>query len=215
MKITKYEHACFVIEQNGQKLVVDPGDWSPSLPTDLTDVVAIVITHVHGDHLDPAKIARLTAANPNLTIYGPAEALSAIDYDLKVVSAPGQEVKINDFKLDFVGTGHHAVIDSSAPGFQNVGVIINDVFYIPGDSFDLPGRFVQITAVPSSGPWVKISDAMDFIRAVRSPRFVNDHDALLSEQGRSAHFNWLTKAAESVGSTFEVVPTGGSVEVAS
>jgi L-ascorbate metabolism protein UlaG (beta-lactamase superfamily) len=215
MKITKYEHACFVIEQSDQKLVVDPGGWSPSFPTDLTNVVAVVITHVHGDHLDPTKIARLVAANPELTIYGPAEALDTIDYARKVTDAPGQEATVGNFKLSFVGTGHHAVIDSSVPGFQNVGVIINDGFYVPGDSFDLPGRPVELTAVPASGPWVKISDAMDFIRAVRSPRFINDHDALLSEQGRVTYFNWLTKAAESVGSTFEALPTGGSTEVTS
>jgi L-ascorbate metabolism protein UlaG (beta-lactamase superfamily) len=30
MTITKYEHACLSIEEEGKKLVIDPGQFSPS-----------------------------------------------------------------------------------------------------------------------------------------------------------------------------------------
>lgn len=44
MKITKYEHSCVVIEEKGEKLVIDPGELT-ALPT-LTYVRAIIFTHV-------------------------------------------------------------------------------------------------------------------------------------------------------------------------
>ena len=43
MKLTKYEHACMVIEKADVSLVIDPGGYTMPL-TDLMDVVAVVIT---------------------------------------------------------------------------------------------------------------------------------------------------------------------------
>ena len=46
MKLTKYEHACFIVEKDGVSIVVDPG----SLTTDFSTadhVAAIIVTHEH------------------------------------------------------------------------------------------------------------------------------------------------------------------------
>jgi len=193
------------------KLIIDPGGWTPSLPTE-TNVVAVVATHMHGDHLDPIQLAKLVAANPSLTLYAPADALANVTTERKIPVAPGQQITVGDFKLDFVGSGHHAPIDVASP-CQNVGVIVNDAFYNPGDSFDLPGRSVRVAAVPISGPWMKAGEAMNFIRRLKAPLFVATHDALLSPQGHKTYGKWLDAAATEVGSKYQDLPTGGSIEV--
>jgi L-ascorbate metabolism protein UlaG (beta-lactamase superfamily) len=55
MKLTKYEHACFTVEKDDQVLVVDPGSFSSDFIAP-AGVVAIVVTHEHGDNFDPEQI---------------------------------------------------------------------------------------------------------------------------------------------------------------
>ena len=52
MKLTKYEHACFTVEDtSGNVLVVDPGSFSKNFVVP-NNVVGIVITHEHADHFN-------------------------------------------------------------------------------------------------------------------------------------------------------------------
>ena len=62
MKITKYEHACFVVEEDGESLIVDPGGWTTDLVIPDT-VVGVIITHEHQDHIkgyDPDIFKNIT-----------------------------------------------------------------------------------------------------------------------------------------------------------
>jgi len=60
LKITTVMHAGFVIEAGGQVVIVDPaqGSWDGIPQADL-----ILITDIHGDHLNPAMIAKVKKAN--------------------------------------------------------------------------------------------------------------------------------------------------------
>jgi L-ascorbate metabolism protein UlaG (beta-lactamase superfamily) len=67
VRLTIINHASFVIEQPGQVIYVDPvgADRYEGLPQpDL-----ILITHSHGDHMDPAAVAKLKKAGT--VILGP------------------------------------------------------------------------------------------------------------------------------------------------
>ena len=57
----------------------------------------------------------------------------------------------------------------------------------PGDSFPaLPdGVEVDTLLLPVSAPWMKISEAVEYVRAVAPRRAVPIHDAILSPEGRS------------------------------
>ncbi|MEQ1736917.1 MAG: MBL fold metallo-hydrolase, partial [Rhodoglobus sp.] len=52
MKVTKFEHACLVVQKADSQLVIDPGGYTPPR-TDLFDVVAVGITLAHADHWTP------------------------------------------------------------------------------------------------------------------------------------------------------------------
>lgn len=182
MKMTKFEHACFIVEQDDQSLVVDPGDYT----TDLTvpdNVVAIVITHSHQDHLGQDNIAAIAARNPDLVVVGHQDVVGELGEYKTMTVVANEGVKIGAFELEFFG-GEHAVIDPSIPVIANLGVMINDAVYYPGDSFTVPDMPVKVLALPVSAPWMKMSEAVAFVRAVKPQIIFPTHDAILSDAGK-------------------------------
>lgn len=54
MRLTKLEHAAVLIEEDGARLVIDPGSFTR--PVEGTaDTVAVVLTHEHADHWTPGS----------------------------------------------------------------------------------------------------------------------------------------------------------------
>lgn len=207
MQLIKYVHACFVIEKGGSSLVVDPGGWSTDFVVP-QNVAAIVVTHEHPDHLNVDKLTAITTANPTATIYAHADVIKQLDENLPMqVVTTGETIQTGPFMLSFTG-GEHAIIHESFPRFANLGVIVDDELYYPGDSLVQPGQPVRILAVPESAPWLKLSDAMDFISAVKPQVAFPVHDAMLSDIGLNLHDRLLSGAAESAGSTYTRLALG-------
>ncbi len=55
--------------------------------------------------------------------------------------------------------------------------------YHPGDSLTAPGRSVDVLLAPVSAPWLKVGEAVDFVREVAAPRSLGIHDCIYSEAG--------------------------------
>jgi hypothetical protein len=54
--------------------------------------------------------------------------------------------------------------------------------YHPGDSVEAPaGTTVDTLLVPISGPWLKVAEAIDFMRAVQPRQAVAIHEALYND----------------------------------
>ncbi len=212
MRVTKHEHATLRIEQEGKTLIIDPGSFT--LPLDgLNSLVAIVLTHEHPDHWTPEQLDRILKAAPKTPIYGPAGvAAAAADYDVTIV-APGDTVTVGPFTLEFFG-GEHAVIHSSIPGIDNVGVLVNDEFYYPGDSYAVPkGKHVVLLAAPVGAPWLKIGEAMDFVLDVAPRQAFGTHDMTLSRAGLTMGRARLKWATEQGGGEFLELEPGESADI--
>jgi hypothetical protein len=68
----------------------------------------------------------------------------------------------------------------------NLGFLLDDEVYHPGDSFDVPrGVRVQTLFVPVSAPWLKLAEAVEFVRAVAPRRAFALHDGLLNDAGHA------------------------------
>jgi len=201
MKLTKLEHAALVIEASGQKLFIDPGSFTTAL-TETANAAAIVITHEHADHWTPEQLNRVIAMNPGVPIYGPAGvAAAAGDFDVTVV-AEGDTIEAGPFSLRFFG-GKHAVIHSSIPVIDNLGVLVNDELFYPGDSFTIPeGVEVKTLAVPAGAPWLKISEVIDYVLAVKPLRSFPTHEMGLSRSGKDLSNSRIKAATEQNGGTF-------------
>ncbi|MEO6109609.1 MAG: MBL fold metallo-hydrolase [Candidatus Saccharimonadales bacterium] len=184
MQLTKYEHACFVVEKEGKVLVVDPGGLTTDFVMPDNEVVAVVITHEHGDHLDVNHLASIVKTHPNVVIMGPADVTSQLkNFETRTVRG-GDNFTIEGIELEFFGEDH-ATIHPSLPVTQNVGVMIDERIYYPGDSFTIPEKSVDTLALPVGAPWMKVSEAVDFLLAVAPRSAFPTHDAILSPAGQS------------------------------
>ncbi|KAA9110625.1 MBL fold metallo-hydrolase [Microbacterium rhizomatis] len=212
MRVTKHEHACLTVEDSGRMLIIDPGAFTNPL-IDISRAVGVIITHEHPDHWTPDQLDRIIKAVPGIPIYGPQGlADAAAGYDVTVV-APGDTLELEPFTLKFFG-GTHAVIHESIPVIDNVGVLVNDALYYPGDSFDAPkGVKVDLLAAPLGGPWLKVGEAMDFVLAVAPRMAFGTHDMTLSVIGRDMHRARLKWAVEQGGGEFLALDPDDSTDI--
>lgn len=212
MRVTKFEHAALRIDKGDEVLAIDPGSFTSPLD-DTSGLVAIVITHEHPDHWTPEHLDRLLRAAPGTPIFAPSGvAHAAAAYEITVVS-PGDTVTVGSFTLRFFG-GRHEVIHSSIPVIENVGVLVDDQLYYPGDSYAVPeGVEVNTLAAPLGAPWLKIGDAMDYVLAVAPRRAFGTHDMTLSVAGKTMHRQRLQWATEQNDGEFVVLEPGESLDV--
>ncbi|GIF06408.1 MBL fold metallo-hydrolase [Actinoplanes siamensis] len=198
MRVTKFTHSCLRIEGAGV-LVVDPGEFSEKSVLDGAD--AVVITHEHFDHLDVAAVTAAVSRRPDLRIFAHEEVLKKLGEVAEATTpvAPGAEFAAAGFALRAYG-GQHAVIHPYVPRIVNLGYLISDGntnVYHPGDSFVVPDDTpVDTLCVPLNAPWLKISEALEFTRAVRPDRAIAIHDGLLNERGAAVSDGHLENFSE-------------------
>jgi L-ascorbate metabolism protein UlaG (beta-lactamase superfamily) len=204
MRLTKYRHACVRIEDGDRVLVIDPGIFSEAEA--LAGATSVLITHEHVDHIDVDKLSAARENNPELTVYT-HPALAALDAKAIAVS-PGESFTAAGFAVDVVGGAHAEIIDG-LPGCPNIGFIVEGVYH-PGDSLFVPAEPVETLLVPASGPWLKVGEAVEFVRAVRPARTFPIHEALLSDIGINNFDGWL---GDEGATDYARVPPGESVEL--
>jgi L-ascorbate metabolism protein UlaG (beta-lactamase superfamily) len=201
VKLTKFPHACLRIEQDGAVLVVDPGSFSS--PADaLRGADAVLITHEHADHVDVEALK----ATSGLAVYAPAEVvaqLSEVDAELTSV-APGDSFSAAGLDVRVFGD-RHAHIHEDVPDIPNNAYLIGGRVYYAGDAFSLPGVEVETLFVPIGAPWMKLAEAIDYVRAVAPQRAHPTHDAVLSTAGQGISDNWLTQRG---GTSYSRLETG-------
>lgn len=183
MRITKFGHACVRIDSGGTAVVLDPGGWTEREAVEGAAVV--LVTHEHPDHLDPDN---LRAANaPIYTIGAVARQIGQRAPDLVervTVVKPGDAL---DLGLPVTVVGEkHAVIHPELTHFDNSGYLLEvegrRVFH-PGDALTERPDAVDLLLLPVHAPWNKLSEVVDYGRAVGAPLSVAIHDGLLNERG--------------------------------
>ncbi len=211
MKLTKFDHSCIVVEKEGRRVVCDPVEFTTPLP-ELDNVVAIIVTHGHGDHLQPERVSALLARNPEAQILTVADAVE--EFDQATAVKAGDSINLGGFALRFFGKDHGEIIDGEVP-CDNIGVVIDEMIVNPGDSFDIPEDIdsPEVLLVPSVAPWCKVNESMAYIEAARPKIVLPVHNALLSEFGNGVYNNWLRRACEEAGGEFAPLSSGESIDL--
>ncbi len=205
MQLTKFKHACFTLTKDMQTIVVDPGTFSSDFIAP-DGVVATIITHQHADHCDLTKIKAISDRNPDMVIYADESITRQLgDYKTRSVHA-GDAVTIAGFTLKFYG-GQHATIHPGLMPIANLGVLVNDTLYYPGDSFALPDVPVYALALPAAAPWMKVSEAIEFLTQVKPTMAFPVHDAILSEEGREIYDRLYRAEAQKQNIAYERLTT--------
>lgn len=211
MKITKFDHALLSIEVDSKMVVIDPGSYSNKLPG-FKNVVAICLTHIHEDHSYKPHVEKIMLENPDAQIFGPAEVAQKLGGLPVQVVYHGDHFEVSGFELDFSGDLHEQ-IHRSIPLIQNTGVTVNRTLYYPGDSYTIPENKVKVLACPTSAPWIKIADVMDFIAAVKPETLFPTHNALLSDNGHELYNHRISEVTKENGGNFVSLKPGQSLEV--
>lgn len=186
MRLTKYGHACVRLADGDRVLVIDPGVFTEA--DALAGATGVLITHEHPDHVDVDKLAAARKANPALTVHTHPALAGTLGDGVTPVS-PGDTFEAAGFAVRAVG-GKHAEIIDGLPGCPNIGFVIDGVYH-PGDSLFVPDAAVETLLVPVAGPWLKLGEAIEFVRAVRPAHAFRIHDAPLSEIGLMNVDGWL------------------------
>jgi L-ascorbate metabolism protein UlaG (beta-lactamase superfamily) len=211
MKLTKFEHACLLLEVTEKRLIIDPGSYTMPLG-DFGDVVAVVITHEHGDHWTGEQLQRIIERNPDAQVFGPKGVVASAKGFTITEIHDGDKATVAPFELQFVGS-KHAIIHKSVPQIENVGVVVNDILFYPGDAFTKPPGKVDTLAVPAAAPWLKIAEVMDFITEVRPKRTFPVHEMMLSVSGKAMTNSRIKDATELVGGEFFVLEPGETLDL--
>jgi L-ascorbate metabolism protein UlaG (beta-lactamase superfamily) len=213
MRLTKLGHSCLLVEESGARLLLDPGNLSAGFE-ELEGLTAVLFTHQHADHLDQQRLRGLLDRNPGVRVIsdpGSAEPLGQAGVEVEVV-ADGQELDVGGVGVRVAGRDH-AVIHPDIPVVPNVGYLVGGRLFHPGDAFTQPGQPVEVLAVPAAAPWLKVSEPIDYLRAVRPRVAVPVHDQVLSTAGRSIHYRQLEQLGAKEGTTLRSLDDGAPVEL--
>ena len=210
MRLTKFQHACFVVEKDGVSVVVDPGNFTHDfiMPK---HVAAVFITHNHGDHLDNQKVIAILREHPKAVLLAHESILSDFKNEHTQAVKADETVDVNGILLKFVG-GDHEPIDITIPVPVNLGVIIENQLYYPGDSYYVPEEPIKELLLPVSAPWLSINHAMDMVRNLKPSFAFPTHDAILSEEGQALVDTLVTKITKDLGVTYQRI-NGETVEL--
>jgi len=179
--ITKLTHACIRVSIGGTVLLIDPSTWSE--PEEFVGADACLVTHEHTDHVDPDRLAPL-----GIPVFVPEGA--AIDHLEVTRVAAHSTFMAAGIPVRAVGE-RHAFVYEDRPLCANFGYLIDERLYHPGDAHALPEAPVETLLVPMAGPWFKVSEAIEFVRAVSPERSIGIHDAMLGQRGLNSVNRWL------------------------
>jgi L-ascorbate metabolism protein UlaG (beta-lactamase superfamily) len=194
MQLTHLGHSAVLVETSGIRLLIDPGNFSDAWH-DLTDLDAILVTHLHPDHVDPAHVPALLAANPQARVLVEPGVIEAVRLDRAEPITADTSVALGGVTVSAVG-GLHAVIHRDIPRIGNVGLVVSGegepTFFHPGDSLAEAPSGVDVLGVPAYGPWAAMKETVDFAREVGATQGFPIHDGLLNERGWGLVFGRVT-----------------------
>ena len=212
MELTKHGHACVVLSDDARRLVIDPGGFTDPAAFDGAD--AVLITHEHFDHFEPERLRAAMDAAPGLEVWTNASVAAALEgagSRVHVVGA-GDVVTVAGFDVQVHGE-LHAVIHPEIPPVANIGFLVSGQVFHPGDALTIPDQPVTSLLLPVHAPWSKVSEVIDYVRAVGADQAYAIHDGLLNDTGLGVVGGLLGERGPGTPTPYSRLSPGDSVEL--
>lgn len=178
MQVTKYGHCCLLVEIQGTHFLTDPGTFSV-IPETCPPVDYVVITHEHADHIHVPSLKRLIKQMPQVQVITNTAvgALLSAEHIPYIIHEAGHTARYGGVSL--TGYGElHAAVHSSVPQVQNTGYLFNESLFYPGDAFTHPHVSIDVLALPTAGPWMKLSEALAYATELHPKSVIPVHDGI-------------------------------------
>lgn len=185
MKITKLGHCCLLIEVDGTRILTDPGNLSTTQDQQ-QDIDFVLISHEHPDHFHIESVKEIIANNPEVKIVTNTAVAKLLEK-----AGIAHIVIANKESQDLAGVSveaheaPHAVVYPTLPRVLNSAFLIHNSLLLPGDAFIEPGKEVKVLALPTAGPWVKLSESVNYALAIKPGKWFAVHDGVLSKEGQA------------------------------
>ena len=200
-----------LIEEKNVRILTDPGTYSTSQNV-VKNIHFVLITHEHPDHLHIDSLKTVINNNPNAIIITNKAVGALLDkQNIKyTIVEDGDSLDLSGVLLEGYGK-EHAVIYKSIPTIQNTSYFIGNKLFYPGDSFTNPKRNVDILCLPVAGPWMKLSEAIDYAIDIKPRICIPVHEGILKVPG-STHMIPPT-ILEPIGIKFMVLELDKETEI--
>ena len=212
MELTKHGHACVVLSEGDRRLVLDPGAFTD--PAALDGASAVLVTHEHFDHVDPARLRAALDADPSLEVWtnaSVAKQLEGAGSRVHVVGH-GDVVTAAGFEVHVHGE-LHAVIHPDIPRIPNIGFLVDGQIFHPGDAFTVPEEPVDTLLLPVNAPWLKSLEVLEYADKVGARRGFPIHDGLVNDVGVVVVDNILGAVGRRTGKEYRRLPVGESADL--
>jgi L-ascorbate metabolism protein UlaG (beta-lactamase superfamily) len=171
MKVTKYPQSCLLLEKDGKRIVIDPGNFFSAHYdiSELGKIEAVFYTHQHGDHYDDSIVERFKA--DGIGLYGNAAVAQLIGPAANVVKG-GEYLNVAGFKIL-----PHDIPHFEKPGVEmppNTGYIVDDNFFHPGDGIINNGVKADNLTAPIAGPF-GFDKVIELIKSVGAKTVIPVH----------------------------------------
>ncbi|GGX58894.1 MBL fold metallo-hydrolase [Streptomyces minutiscleroticus] len=212
MRLTKFGHACVRVEKDGRRLVVDPGGLTEPQALDGAD--AVLVTHEHFDHFSEEALRRAARDNPLLRIWTTSSVAARLDGLGTRVTAVGEGEAFTaaGFDVQVHGTWH-AVIHPDVPRVTNVGFLVDDSLFHPGDALTVPDATVDTLLLPVHAPWSTVGHLIDYVREVAPRDAYAVHDGALNDVGTAMVGGFLGDRGPGTATRYHRLPPGTTVRL--
>ncbi len=196
MIIKKFLHSCLLLEENGKRLLIDPGLFcfveNKIKPEDIGPVDIILLTHRHPDHYYPDALKYFVSKNNVKIICNEeiSDLLKKENIESEIVN-PCEAKAAEGFTIQSF-EAPHGCLPVEVP--HNLAFLINNKFLHPGDSFEVKEvDGLEVLALPMSGPWATLTEGLEFAKRLKPKIVVPIHDAIIKDFMLERMYNNMCK----------------------
>ena len=219
MRVAKYVHSCVLIEEDGERLLFDPGRFSfvegRVSPDQFADVSTIVLTHNHPDHIDVAALKRILDLS-NADVIGNSEVASVLEPEgISVRRLDDGPLQVGPFSLRAIPTPHEPILTGTLP--RHTAYLVNDRVLNSVDSFgpaldEFAG--VDLLIMPVMAPFLTEVGAFAFAQRMRPKAVFPVHDGYARDFFIKMRYDTFTPFLANLGIAFHPVSEpGGSITI--